>query len=130
MTPGITSRQPTREFQVGAMQTIRVRHHSMRKTKQQHKKSMKAVLELGRQEKKSELEDDDRVDTIMHYLLEKAPKSCFNAAKKGVDMQMPLLFGRRILEELCCPLDSVVCSAREGNATNATSGENWENWGN
>jgi hypothetical protein len=42
----------------------------------------KAVLELGRQEKKSELEDDDRVDTIMQFLLEKAPKSCFNAAKK------------------------------------------------
>ena len=41
----------------------------------------KAVLELGQQEKKSKLEDDERVDTIMDYLLEKAPKSWFNAAK-------------------------------------------------
>jgi hypothetical protein len=41
----------------------------------------KAMLELGRQEKKSKLEDDDRVDSIMEYLLEKAPKSCLNAAK-------------------------------------------------
>jgi hypothetical protein len=35
----------------------------------------KAVLELGQQKKKSKLEDDERVDTIMDYLLEKAPKS-------------------------------------------------------
>jgi hypothetical protein len=41
----------------------------------------KAMLELGRQEKKLKLEDDDRVDTIIDYLLEKAPKSCFNATK-------------------------------------------------
>jgi hypothetical protein len=41
----------------------------------------KALFELGRQEKKSKLEDDDRVKTIMDYLLEKAPKSCFDAAK-------------------------------------------------
>jgi hypothetical protein len=41
----------------------------------------KAVLELGRQEKKSKPEDDDRVDTIMDYLLDKASKSCYHAAK-------------------------------------------------
>jgi hypothetical protein len=39
------------------------------------------MLELGQQEKKLKLEDDDRVDNIMEYLLEKAPMSCFNAAK-------------------------------------------------
>jgi hypothetical protein len=48
----------------------------------------KAVLELGQQEIKSKLEDDDRVGTIMDYLVEKAPKSCF-----GVNVQMPFLFG-------------------------------------
>jgi hypothetical protein len=42
----------------------------------------KAVLELGRQEKKSELEDDDRVDTIMQYLLEKAPSIASRQPKK------------------------------------------------
>jgi hypothetical protein len=41
----------------------------------------KAVLELCQQEKKSKIEDDDRVDTIMDYLLEKVPTSCFHAAK-------------------------------------------------
>jgi hypothetical protein len=42
----------------------------------------KVKLELGRMEKKSKLEDDDRVDTIMGYLLEKAPKSCYDANRR------------------------------------------------
>jgi hypothetical protein len=42
----------------------------------------KVNLELGRHEEKSKLVDDDRVDTIMEYLLEKAPKSCYDANNK------------------------------------------------
>jgi hypothetical protein len=42
----------------------------------------KVMLELGRHEEKSKLEDADRVDTIMDYLLEKAPKSCFDANRR------------------------------------------------
>jgi hypothetical protein len=42
----------------------------------------KMVLELGRQEKKSKQEDDDRVKTIMDFVLEKASKACFDASKK------------------------------------------------
>jgi hypothetical protein len=36
----------------------------------------KVKLELGLHEEKSKLEDNDRVDTIKEYLIEKAPKSC------------------------------------------------------
>jgi hypothetical protein len=32
----------------------------------------------GRHGKKSKLGDDDRIDTIMEYLLENAPKSCYD----------------------------------------------------
>jgi hypothetical protein len=42
----------------------------------------KVKLELGRHEEKSKLEDDDRVDTIMEYLQEKAPKSCYDANRR------------------------------------------------
>ena len=43
----------------------------------------KAVLELGRHETKSELEDDDRIETVMEYLMEKAPKSCYDGSNKN-----------------------------------------------
>jgi hypothetical protein len=43
--------------------------------------SWKAILELGRDEKKSKLQDDDRVESIMDYLLDKATKSCFDSSK-------------------------------------------------
>jgi hypothetical protein len=41
------------------------------------------VLELGRQETRLKLENDDRVETLMEYLLEKAPKSCFDGPFNG-----------------------------------------------
>jgi hypothetical protein len=43
----------------------------------------KSVLELGRHETKSELDDDDQIETVMEYLMEKAPKSCYNGSKKA-----------------------------------------------
>ena len=48
----------------------------------------KVKLELGRHEEKSKLVDGHRVDTIMEYLLEKAPKSCYDANKKGATVQL------------------------------------------
>ncbi len=53
----------------------------------------KAVLQLGREEKMSKLEDEDRVEAIMDYLLEKAPKSCF-INEERIEVQLPFLFGR------------------------------------
>jgi hypothetical protein len=44
--------------------------------------SMAGKLELGRQESRFELEDDDRANIIMQYLLAKASKSCFDTKKK------------------------------------------------
>ena len=48
----------------------------------------KALLELGRQEKASAMDDDDRVDTIMAYLMEKSPKCCYAGSYKS-DLQLP-----------------------------------------
>jgi hypothetical protein len=42
----------------------------------------KGVLELGRFESTSELEDDERVEMIMEYLTEMAPKFCYDINKK------------------------------------------------
>jgi hypothetical protein len=55
----------------------------------------KAMLELGRQETKSKLEDDDGVETIMEYLMEKAPKSCYETSNTEMSytVQLPFLFG-------------------------------------
>jgi hypothetical protein len=43
----------------------------------------KALLELGRQEKASAMNDDDRVEIIMGYLMEKAPKCCYDGSNKS-----------------------------------------------
>jgi hypothetical protein len=42
----------------------------------------KGLLELGRQENKWKLKDDDRIKRSIDYLLEKLPKSFSDAAKK------------------------------------------------
>lgn len=90
-------------------------------------RSWKAVLELGQQEKKSELDDDDRVETVTNCLLEnKAPKCCFDADRRS-DLQcecLACLDDRSFPEEFRCPVDSVTCSTGKRNATNANHGEN------